>query len=49
MRKILGPGAVDYMVWGAYYAHAFGDDVTGNVYQSKNSADYGYVELTSSF
>ena len=38
-----------YFPWCAYYAHAFGDDVTGNVYQSKNTADYGYVEFTASF
>ena len=38
-----------YFSWGAYYAHAFGGDVTGNVYRSKNSADYGYVEFTASF
>jgi hypothetical protein len=35
--------------WSAYYAHAFGDDVTGNVYQTKNSANYGFVEITASF
>lgn len=35
--------------WGAYYAHAFGNNVTGNVYQAKNSADYGFVEFTASF
>ena len=38
-----------FFSWGAYYAHAFGNDVTGNAYQSKNTADYGYVEFTASF
>ncbi len=38
-----------YLSWAAYYAHVFGNDVTGNVYQSRNSADYGYVEFTASF
>jgi len=38
-----------YFSWSAYYAHAFGNDVTGNVYQSKNYADYGFVEFTASF
>ena len=35
--------------WSAYYAHAFGDDVTANVYQTKNSANYGFLEFTASF
>jgi hypothetical protein len=38
-----------YLSWAAYYAHVFGDDVTGNVYQTKNSADYGFVEVSASF
>jgi hypothetical protein len=35
--------------WGVYYAHAFGSDVTGNVYQLQNNADYGFVEFNASF
>lgn len=35
--------------WGAYYAHVFGSDVTGNVYDAKNAADYGFVEVNASF
>jgi len=35
--------------WAAYYAHAFGSDVTSNAYRSKNDADYGYVEVSASF
>jgi len=38
-----------YLSWAAYYAHAFGSDVTRNVYQTKNDADYGYIEFTASF
>jgi len=38
-----------HLSWAAYYAHAFGNDVTSTVYQSKNSADYGFVEFTASF
>jgi hypothetical protein len=38
-----------YFSWGAYYAHAFGSDVTRNAYQMKNDADYGFVEFTASF
>lgn len=38
-----------YFSWGAYYAHVFGNDVTGNVYKAHNSADYGFVEFTASF
>ena len=32
-----------------YYAHAFGDAVTNNVYQLKGDADYGFVEFTATF
>lgn len=35
--------------WSFYYAHAFGSDVTANVYQLKNDADYGYIEFNASF
>lgn len=38
-----------YFSWNVYYAHAFGADVTQNVYQLKNNADYGFVEFTASF
>jgi hypothetical protein len=38
-----------YLSWSVYYAHAFGDDVTRNVYQLKNDADYAFVEFTVSF
>jgi len=35
--------------WSVYYAHAFGDGVTSNVYQLKNDADYAFVEFNASF
>lgn len=35
--------------WSLYYAHAFGSDVTRNVYQLRNNADYGFAEFTASF
>ena len=38
-----------YFSWSLYYAHAFGSSVTGNVYQSRNDADYGFAEFTASF
>jgi hypothetical protein len=38
-----------YFSWTAYYAHAFGSDVTRNTYQLQNNANYGYVEFTASF
>jgi hypothetical protein len=38
-----------YFSWNAYYAHAFGNDVTRNVYRLKNDADYGFVEFNASF
>ena len=38
-----------YFSWNVYYAHAFGSGVTGNAYQLKNDADYGFVEFTASF
>lgn len=35
--------------WSVYYAHAFGSDVTRNVYQLKNDADYAFVEFNAFF
>jgi hypothetical protein len=34
--------------WSFYYAHAFGGEVTRNVYRLKNDADYGFLEFNLS-